>query len=197
MEMFRIAGGTRLAGSIRVEGSKNAALPILAASVAITGNVQLEQVPKLQDVTTMSTLLQGMGVSIAREHDNTIVMNTNEITSTIAPYELVRQMRAGICVLGPLLARFGTATVALPGGCKIGHRPVDLHLQAARENPRIAKCLIRSRSCVTLLRVLSQQRQHRSTAAHFLARAIGYFCRSEPKTSLQVSLCKIAKLPIR
>jgi UDP-N-acetylglucosamine 1-carboxyvinyltransferase len=129
MEMFRIAGGTRLAGSIRVEGSKNAALPILAASVAITGNVQLEQVPKLQDVTTMSTLLQGMGVSIARGHDNTVVMNSNEITSTIAPYELVRQMRAGICVLGPLLARFGTATVALPGGCKIGHRPVDLHLQ--------------------------------------------------------------------
>ena len=124
MEMFRIAGGTRLAGSIRVEGSKNAALPILAASVAITGNVQLEQVPKLQDVTTMSTLLQGMGVSIARGHDNTVVMNSNEITSTIAPYELVRQMRAGICVLGPLLARFGTATVALPG-----HRPVDLHLQ--------------------------------------------------------------------
>ena len=129
MEMFRIAGSTRLTGSIHVEGSKNAALPILAASVAITGNVQLKQVPMLQDVTTMSTLLQGMGVSIARENDNTVVMNSENITSTKAPYELVRQMRAGICVLGPLLARFGTAIVALPGGCKIGHRPVDLHLR--------------------------------------------------------------------
>lgn len=129
MDLFRVAGGTPLAGSIRVEGSKNAALPIMAASVAIMGNVRLKQVPKLQDVTTMSTLLQGMGVSIAREHDSTVVINSNKITSTIAPYELVRQMRAGICVLGPLLARFGTATVALPGGCKIGHRPIDLHMR--------------------------------------------------------------------
>lgn len=129
MEMFRITGGTRLNGSIRVEGSKNAALPILAASVAITGDVHLKQVPMLQDVTTMSTLLQGMGVSVVRENNDTVSINSGEISSTIAPYELVRQMRAGICVLGPLLARFGTAIVALPGGCKIGHRPVDLHLR--------------------------------------------------------------------
>ena len=129
MDMFCIAGGTRLNGTVRVEGSKNAALPILAASVAISGEVTLNQEPKLQDVTTMSTLLQGMGVAIARDHTDTVVINSNDITSTVAPYELVRQMRAGICVLGPLLARFGTAIVALPGGCKIGHRPVDLHLR--------------------------------------------------------------------
>jgi UDP-N-acetylglucosamine 1-carboxyvinyltransferase len=129
MEMFCISGGTRLHGAVRVEGSKNAALPILAASVAISGDVRLKQVPKLQDVTTMSTLLQGMGVSLTRDQTDTVVINSNDITSTVAPYELVRQMRAGICVLGPLLARFGTAIVALPGGCKIGHRPVDLHLR--------------------------------------------------------------------
>jgi UDP-N-acetylglucosamine 1-carboxyvinyltransferase len=129
MEMFCISGGTRLHGAVRVEGSKNAALPILAASVAISGEVRLKQVPKLQDVTTMSTLLQGMGVSIERDQTDTVVINSSEITSTVAPYELVRQMRAGICVLGPLLTRFGTAIVALPGGCKIGHRPVDLHLR--------------------------------------------------------------------
>ena len=129
MDMFCIAGGTRLNGTVRVEGSKNAALPILAASVAITGEVRLNQVPKLQDVTTMSTLLQGMGVSLERDHTDAVVINSNDITSTVAPYELVRQMRAGICVLGPLLARFGTAIVALPGGCRIGHRPVDLHLR--------------------------------------------------------------------
>ncbi len=129
MDMFCIAGGTRLNGAVRVEGSKNAALPILAASVAISGEVTLNQVPKLQDVTTMSTLLQGMGVSIERDHTDAVVINSDGITSTVAPYELVRQMRAGICVLGPLLARFGTAIVALPGGCKIGHRPVDLHLR--------------------------------------------------------------------
>jgi UDP-N-acetylglucosamine 1-carboxyvinyltransferase len=129
MEMFCISGGTRLHGAVRVEGSKNAALPILAASVAISGEVRLKQVPKLQDVTTMSTLMQGMGVSIERDQTDTVVINSSEITSTVAPYELVRQMRAGICVLGPLLTRFGTAIVALPGGCKIGHRPVDLHLR--------------------------------------------------------------------
>ncbi len=129
MDMFRITGGTRLKGAIRVEGSKNAALPILAASVAIAGEVRLKQVPMLQDVTTMSTLLQGMGFSLARDQTDTVVINSNDIASTVAPYELVRHMRAGICVLGPLLARFGTAIVALPGGCKIGHRPVDLHLR--------------------------------------------------------------------
>ena len=129
MDMFCIVGGTRLNGVVRVEGSKNAALPILAASVAVSGEVTLNQVPKLQDVTTMSTLLQGMGVSVERDHTDAVVINCDGLTSTVAPYELVRQMRAGICVLGPLLARFGTAIVALPGGCKIGHRPVDLHLR--------------------------------------------------------------------
>ncbi|MFO1000457.1 MAG: UDP-N-acetylglucosamine 1-carboxyvinyltransferase [Planctomycetaceae bacterium] len=129
MDMFCITGGTRLNGSVRVEGSKNSALPILAASVAISGEVTLRQVPKLQDVTTMSTLLQGMGAIVERDNSDAVIMNSNGITSTVAPYELVRQMRAGICVLGPLLTRFGTATVALPGGCRIGHRPVDLHLR--------------------------------------------------------------------
>ena len=127
--MFCIQGGYPLCGTVRVGGSKNAALPIMAASLAIRGQVVLEQVPQLRDVDTMRQLLQAIGAVVDVSNDGRISIDAHEVKSSIAPYELVRQMRASICVLGPLLARFGTARVSLPGGCNIGHRPIDLHLR--------------------------------------------------------------------
>lgn len=129
MDMFRIEGGHPLQGTVHVDGSKNASLPILAATLAIEGEVVLEQIPQLQDVATMRQLLQSIGASVELLADESIRINASDVRSTVAPYELVRQMRASVCVLGPLLARFGTARVSLPGGCNIGHRPIDLHLR--------------------------------------------------------------------
>ncbi len=129
LDMFCIEGGHPLRGTVRVGGSKNAALPIMAASLAIRGEVVLEQVPQLRDVDTMRQLLQAVGAVVDVSNDGRISIDTHEVKSSIAPYELVRQMRASVCVLGPLLARFGTARVSLPGGCNIGHRPIDLHLR--------------------------------------------------------------------
>jgi UDP-N-acetylglucosamine 1-carboxyvinyltransferase len=127
--MFCIEGGHPLRGTVRTGGSKNASLPIMAASLAIRGEVILEQVPQLRDIQTMQQLLQAIGAAVEVGNEGTISINANEVKSSVAPYELVRQMRASVCVLGPLLARFGTARVSLPGGCNIGHRPVDLHLR--------------------------------------------------------------------
>ncbi|MBC7965633.1 MAG: UDP-N-acetylglucosamine 1-carboxyvinyltransferase, partial [Fuerstia sp.] len=129
MDMFCVEGGHPLHGTVHVDGSKNASLPILAATLAIEGEVVLEQVPQLQDVATMRQLLQSIGASVELLDDGNIRINARDVRSSVAPYELVRQMRASVCVLGPLLARFGTARVSLPGGCNIGHRPIDLHLR--------------------------------------------------------------------
>ena len=129
MDMFCVEGGHVLHGTVFVDGSKNASLPILAATLAIEGEVTLEQVPQLQDVATMGQLLQSIGAAVERLDDGSLRINTCAVKSSMAPYELVRQMRASVCVLGPLLARFGSARVSLPGGCNIGHRPIDLHLR--------------------------------------------------------------------
>ena len=129
MDMFCVEGGHPLHGTVHVDGSKNASLPILAASLAIEGEVVLQQIPQLHDVATMRQLLQSIGVAIDLPEDGCIRINASDVRSSVAPYELVRQMRASVCVLGPLLARFGTARVSLPGGCNIGHRPIDLHLR--------------------------------------------------------------------
>lgn len=129
MDMFCVEGGHPLHGTVHVDGSKNASLPILAATLAIEGEVVLEQVPQLQDVATMQQLLQSIGASVELLDHGNIRINARDVRSSVAPYELVRQMRASVCVLGPLLARFGTARVSLPGGCNIGHRPIDLHLR--------------------------------------------------------------------
>lgn len=128
MEMFLIRGGRTLSGTVRAGGSKNAALPILAASLAIPGAVAIQGVPQLRDVSTMLELLNSMGAITEQLNGAVQVYASDEIT-TLAPYELVRQMRASVCVLGPLVARFGLAKVSLPGGCNIGHRPIDLHLK--------------------------------------------------------------------
>ena len=128
MDRLRITGGGPLAGEVGVAGAKNAALPILAATLLTGDEVVLENVPQLADVTTMGRLLAGMGARLSREGSR-VVAKADAIGAAEAPYELVKTMRASILVLGPLLARFGQARVSLPGGCAIGARPIDLHLR--------------------------------------------------------------------
>ncbi|HXF45194.1 MAG TPA: UDP-N-acetylglucosamine 1-carboxyvinyltransferase, partial [Burkholderiaceae bacterium] len=128
MDKLRIEGGRALAGEIAIAGAKNAALPILAAALLTADELVLENVPQLADIATMAKLLRGMGVAITRDGDR-CALRAAAVTSTEAPYELVKTMRASILVLGPLLARCGTARVSLPGGCAIGARPVDQHIK--------------------------------------------------------------------
>nr|WP_233630449.1 UDP-N-acetylglucosamine 1-carboxyvinyltransferase [Burkholderia gladioli] len=123
-----LTGGRRLAGEIQVSGAKNAALPILCASLLSAEPLRLDNVPDLQDVRTMLALLGGMGVT--SEVDGArVVLDAANVGEPVAPYELVKTMRASILVLGPLVARFGYAKVSLPGGCAIGARPVDQHIK--------------------------------------------------------------------
>ena len=123
-------GGLPLSGSVPASGAKNAALPEMAAALLADSPVVLDGVPDLADVRTMERLLGGMGVAVTRETPGRVALDASRVTSTEAPYDLVRTMRASILVLGPLVARFGEARVSLPGGCAIGVRPVDLHLMA-------------------------------------------------------------------
>ena len=129
MDSLLIRGGRRLEGELSVSGAKNAALPILFASLLVGGEVELENVPALQDVSTSIKLLRLLGVAVDTSDPARIVLDASAVTSTIAPYELVKTMRASILVLGPLVARFGEARVSLPGGCAIGQRPVDQHIR--------------------------------------------------------------------
>lgn len=129
MEKLIIQGNTPLNGEIRISGAKNAALPILAASLLSGAPIQLSNIPHLQDVTTIVSLLGQMGVHITLDERSNIEVITTKLSSYHAPYELVRTMRASVLVLGPLLSRFGEAEVSLPGGCAIGSRPVDQHLK--------------------------------------------------------------------
>ena len=130
MDAFLLKGPVRLEGSVAASGAKNAALPEMAAALLADAPVALDGVPDLADVRTMERLLAGMGVSLAHPAPGRVVLDASRVTSTEAPYDLVRTMRASILVLGPLVARFGEARVSLPGGCAIGVRPVDLHLMA-------------------------------------------------------------------
>ena len=129
MDKLVITGGTTLSGEIVVSGAKNAALPILCASLLTADDVHLENVPNLQDVRTMLKLLRQMGVQSEVSSDGRVTLNASKVTNLIAPYEMVKTMRASILVLGPLVARFGEAKVSLPGGCAIGARPVDQHIK--------------------------------------------------------------------
>ena len=128
MDKLLIQGGNRLVGDVRISGAKNAALPILCAGLLTSGDVVLDNVPHLHDVTTMLRLLGQTGLKVEQSGDR-VTLNGSAITSLEAPYELVKTMRASILVLGPLLARFGEAKVSLPGGCAIGSRPVDQHIK--------------------------------------------------------------------
>ncbi|NOY52096.1 MAG: UDP-N-acetylglucosamine 1-carboxyvinyltransferase [Deltaproteobacteria bacterium] len=128
MERIIIEGGIPLQGTVRISGAKNAALPILAASLLSQELCSLSNVPDLRDVTTMERLLKGLGVEIDKTPSGTWRLDPTKITGFEAPYEVVRTMRASVLVLGPLIARFGRADVSLPGGCAIGARPINLHL---------------------------------------------------------------------
>lgn len=128
MQRLAIQGGNRLNGEVRISGAKNAALPILCASLLTGDSLQLGNVPDLNDVATMRKLLQQMGVAI-EVNGGQVVLSAAHIDKLEAPYDMVKTMRAAILVLGPLVARFGEARVSLPGGCAIGSRPVDLHIK--------------------------------------------------------------------
>ncbi len=128
MDQLLIRGGRTLQGTVRISGAKNAALPELCAALLTADPVTLTNVPRLQDVSTMLTLIRNMGVAAERSDDGSVRLDAGPLANPEAPYELVKTMRASVLALGPLLARFGRATVSLPGGCAIGSRPVDQHI---------------------------------------------------------------------
>jgi UDP-N-acetylglucosamine 1-carboxyvinyltransferase len=132
MDKLLITGGAALNGEVRIGGAKNAALPILAATLLADGRIMLSNVPHLRDITTTMELLGRMGVKLTLNERMRIQADASNVSSFSAPYELVKTMRASILVLGPLLARFGQADVSLPGGCAIGARPVNLHIDGLR-----------------------------------------------------------------
>ncbi|MBH0060972.1 UDP-N-acetylglucosamine 1-carboxyvinyltransferase [Pseudoalteromonas sp. AS84] len=128
MDQFVIQGGTSLAGEVTISGAKNAALPILFASLLADGKSTFTNVPRLRDIVTTEALLKTLGADV-NWHGDTLVIDGATVNKTLAPYDLVKQMRASVLALGPLVARFGEAQVSLPGGCAIGARPVDIHIQ--------------------------------------------------------------------
>lgn len=132
MDKFVIQGGTPLHGAIPTSGSKNAALPALAAALLTDGQVQLRRIPRVRDIRTMERLLEDIGTEV-QVHGEDVTLQTRQIASPEAPYELVKTMRASSLVLGPLVARAGRARVSMPGGCAIGARPINLHLAALEQ----------------------------------------------------------------
>lgn len=130
MDSLVISGGRRLEGVLAAAGAKNAALPILAATLLTREKCVLKRVPVLRDISTMLTLLSSLGADITRAEGDAIEVQAESVENLTAPYDLVKTMRASILVLGPLLARYGKAEVSFPGGCSIGSRPVDLHIRA-------------------------------------------------------------------
>jgi UDP-N-acetylglucosamine 1-carboxyvinyltransferase len=131
-DYIEINGGKPLAGTLTVSGAKNAALPIMAASLLTRGRTTLTRVPRLRDVQTMAAILRELGVDVRWTGPNTMTLEPTASPEPVAPGDLVRTMRGSICVLGPLLATRGVAGVPLPGGCVIGERPIDLHLKGLR-----------------------------------------------------------------
>ncbi len=129
MDKLLIEGGVPLAGEIAISGAKNAALPILCASLLTAEPLRLANVPHLNDVSTMLRLLGQMGVDVTMDGNEALILDSHALHNPVAPYDLVKTMRASILVLGPLVARFGEARVSLPGGCAIGARPVDQHIK--------------------------------------------------------------------
>lgn len=149
MDKLAVVGGRRLNGDVTISGAKNATLPILAATLLARDGVTLGNVPHLRDVTTMISLLQRMGAEATLEEHMRLSVDTGTDIEPLAPYDLVKTMRASVLVLGPLVARFGRADVSLPGGCAIGARPVDLHvagLQALGAEVWIENGYIRARA---------------------------------------------------
>lgn len=133
MDKLIIQGGPPLDGEVWISGAKNSALPILAASLLVKGPVSIGNLPHLHDITTMIELLGGMGVRAVVDEKMSLELDAGHLTNCVAPYELVKTMRASILVLGPLMACYGQAEVSLPGGCAIGSRPVNLHINGLRQ----------------------------------------------------------------
>ena len=138
MDKIRIVGGKELQGRVTISGAKNAALPAMAAALLTPENVWLENVPYVRDILTTRALLESMGVNVEAQENETFLLKADRVGAMEAPYELVKTMRTSILVLGPLLARFKKARVSLPGGCAIGTRPINLHLQGLEKMG--AKC---------------------------------------------------------
>ena len=131
MEKLEVFGANKLKGEIKISGSKNASLPILAASLLVNKKIYLSNLPKVKDIETMLLLLKSLGLKIKYlEKKNLFLIEKNKKIKTFASYNLMKTMRAGVLVLGPLLAKYNNAKVSLPGGCAIGTRPVDIHLNA-------------------------------------------------------------------
>jgi len=133
MDIFRIEGPVRLSGTVTIKGSKNASLPIMAATILAAGKSVIKAAPYLSDITVCGELLSGLGCKVARETNGDISIDTMVVDNPVGDYDIVRKMRASICILGPLVARCGRAEVSMPGGCAIGYRPVNLHLKGLQE----------------------------------------------------------------
>ncbi len=132
MDIFKIEGPVKLTGSVRVNGSKNASLPIMAAALLASGKTVLKSVPRLSDITVCGELLESLGCVVERKDDGDVEIDATSIDNPVGEYDIVRRMRASICVLGPLLARCGRVEISMPGGCAIGDRPVDIHLRGVK-----------------------------------------------------------------
>jgi UDP-N-acetylglucosamine 1-carboxyvinyltransferase len=132
IDIFEIEGPVKLSGDINVSGSKNAALPIMAATILGAGTSTIKNVPHLADIAILMQLLEALGAKVKRTKNNDISIDATVIDNPVGEYDIVRKMRASICILGPLLARCGRAEVSMPGGCAIGDRPVDIHLRGLR-----------------------------------------------------------------
>ena len=131
MDKLEVFGARKLKGRIKISGSKNATLPILAATILSNKKIHLSNIPKVKDIETMIKLLKSIGSKVKYlKNKNSVLIQNNKKIKTFANYNLVKTMRAGILVLGPMLARFGKAKVSTPGGCSIGVRPIDIHLKA-------------------------------------------------------------------
>ena len=133
MDIFRIEGPVQLSGSVRINGSKNASLPIMAATILAAGKSIIKAVPRLSDITVCSELLTQLGCKAVREQNGDVSIDATVVDNPVGAYDIVRKMRASICILGPLVARCGRAEVSMPGGCAIGYRPVNLHLKGLQE----------------------------------------------------------------
>ena len=132
MDIFQIQGPVTLNGSVTVSGSKNASLPIIAATILAPGKSIIRSVPRLLDIAVLAELLEDLGANVERA-DGDLIIDTTVIDNPVGDYDIVRKMRASICILGPLLARMGRAEVSMPGGCAIGDRPVDIHIRGLSE----------------------------------------------------------------
>ena len=133
MDIFRIEGPVRLSGAVSINGSKNASLPIMAAAILAAGKSVIKAVPRLSDISVFSQLLGQLGCELTRSTNGDLCIDSKVIDNPVGEYEIVRRMRASVCILGPLLARCGRVEVSMPGGCAIGDRPIDIHLRGLSE----------------------------------------------------------------